>query len=56
MASAMARASGPEMRTMPMPPRPGGVDTAAIVSWSFTYASDNRALAMIAARTAWTTA
>jgi len=33
---------------MPIPPRPGGVETAAIVSWSFTYTS---ALAMIAART-----
>ena len=32
MRSAIARASGPEIRMMPMPPRPGGVETAAIVS------------------------
>src|SRR5438128_11912163 len=30
--SAMRVTSGPETRTMPMPPRPGGVATAAIVS------------------------
>src|SRR5207248_9362566 len=29
---AISRARGPEMRTMPMPPRPAGVATAAIVS------------------------
>ena len=28
----IARACVPEMRTMPMPPRPGGVEIAAIVS------------------------
>lgn len=28
----MARASGPDRRTIPMPPRPGGVEIAAIVS------------------------
>ena len=28
----MRRASGPERRTMPMPPRPGGVEMATIVS------------------------
>jgi hypothetical protein len=28
----MDRASGPERRTIPMPPRPGGVEMAAIVS------------------------
>ena len=30
--SAMARALGPERRTMPMPPRPGGVEMATMVS------------------------
>ena len=28
----MVRASGPERRTMPMPPRPGGVEMATMVS------------------------
>ena len=28
----MARAAGPERRTMPMPPRPGGVEIATMVS------------------------
>jgi hypothetical protein len=28
----MARAAGPERRTMPMPPRPGGVEMATMVS------------------------
>src|SRR5437879_4081180 len=32
MVSAIFRASVPESRTIPMPPRPGGVDTAAMVS------------------------
>ena len=30
--SAMERAWGPERRTMPMPPRPGGVEMATMVS------------------------
>jgi hypothetical protein len=30
----MARAAGPERRTMPMPPRPGGVEMATMVSVS----------------------
>ena len=30
--AAISQASGPESRTMPMPPRPGGVATAAMVS------------------------
>src|SRR5579859_565246 len=36
MDSAMARASGPASRTTPMPPRPGGVATATMVSSRFT--------------------
>ena len=28
----MVRAAGPERRTMPMPPRPGGVEMATMVS------------------------
>jgi hypothetical protein len=28
----MARAVGPERRTMPIPPRPGGVEMATMVS------------------------
>jgi hypothetical protein len=31
--SEIARASRPEMRMMPMPPRPGGVEIAAMVSF-----------------------
>jgi hypothetical protein len=30
--SAMVRAAGPDRRTMPMPPRPGGVEMATMVS------------------------
>jgi len=30
----MVRALGPESRTMPMPPRPGGVEMATMVSFS----------------------
>src|SRR5713101_469229 len=36
MGPAMARASGPARRTTPMPPRPGGVATATMVSSRFT--------------------
>src|ERR1700679_2846745 len=32
MVSEIRRDSGPERRTIPMPPLPGGVETAAIVS------------------------
>ena len=35
-ASAIPTVPGPETRTIPIPPRPGGVDTAAIVSIPFT--------------------
>src|SRR5690554_361823 len=34
MPRAMSGAAGPEIRTIPTPPRPGGVATAAIVSVS----------------------
>src|SRR5580704_8734741 len=33
--AAISRASGPESRTIPNPPRPSGVDSAAIVSRKF---------------------
>jgi hypothetical protein len=38
MRSAMERASAPERRTMPRPPRPGGVEMATMVSWSMVFA------------------
>src|ERR1700722_18878450 len=37
---AISAARGPERRTIPMPPRPGGVEMATIVS--FAFADDSR--------------
>ena len=42
---AMARASGPLSRTTPMPPRPGGVAIATIVSlWNMSHEAARRPL------------
>ena len=46
MELAIERACGPDKRTTPMPPRPGGVETAAIVSLSFNHRRTGEAAAL----------
>ena len=42
----MVRAAGPERRTMPMPPRPGGVEMATMVSLSRMAIAFNQGIAV----------